>query len=604
MCGIVGILGKSDVTGRIVDGLQRLEYRGYDSAGIAVANGSAIDVRRAVGKLDNLRSALLADAPSGRVGIGHTRWATHGAASETNAHPHRVGCVTLVHNGIIENHGQLRAELEAKGVRLTSQTDTEVAAAWLNLLLGRSETLDEAFLCLLDKLVGSYALAIVFEGYPDLMFVARQGSPLAIGYGETDEDGSAEMFIGSDALALAPFTDQVTYLEDGDWAAIRPDRVEIFDRNGVAVTRDVLTIPTEDLVVDKGPWPHFMRKEIEEQPESLARLLRTLVDPSAQVLRPVLDEVDFAGADRIVLLACGTAHYACHLASYWIEEFARIPVEIDLASEYRYRDRPLTGREIVIAVSQSGETADTLSALTALRGKAAVRLAVVNVPTSSIAREADAFLDIHAGPEIGVASTKAFSGQLMALMALALKAGRDRGVLSEDRLATVIEELVSVPRIVSETLRLVPVIEGEARRLAKASDIYFIGRASNYPLALEAALKMKEISYIHAEAYAAGELKHGPIALIDQGTPLVVFDNIGSLNEKTASNVAEVVARGAEVLRIGPGEDCALRVPESGPLATAFAYAVVAQLLAYFVSVEKGTDVDQPRNLAKSVTVE
>ncbi|SHM69748.1 glutamine--fructose-6-phosphate transaminase [Roseovarius litoreus] len=604
MCGIVGIIGRDDVAERLVDGLQRLEYRGYDSAGIAVANGAGIAVRRAVGKLDNLKSDLKTDAPTGRVGIGHTRWATHGGATQSNAHPHKVGCVTLVHNGIIENHWALRVELEALGVRLSSETDSEVAAAWLDQLLGRAENLDEAFQQLLDTLVGSYALAVVFEGYPDLMFVARQGSPLAIGYGPGVEGGAAEIFVGSDALALAPFTDQVSYLEDGDWAAIRPDRVEIFDRQGAPVTRAVLTIAAEDSVVDKGPWPHYMRKEIEEQPESLGRLLGTLVDPGANALKPLLEEIDFAAADRIILLGCGTAHYACHLASYWIEELARCPVEIDLASEYRYRDRPLTGREIVIAVSQSGETADTLSALTALSGRVAARLAVVNVPTSSIAREADAILELQAGPEIGVASTKAFTGQLMALMAVALKAGRDRGALCDARLAEAITELTSVPRIVADTLRLVPAVETAARRLAEASDLYFLGRDVHYPIAREAALKMKEISYIHAEAYAAGELKHGPIALIDEGTPVVVFDNLGALHEKTASNTAEVAARGAEVVRIGPEEGAALRTPEAGPHATGFAYAVVAQLLAYFVAVEKGTDVDQPRNLAKSVTVE
>src|SRR6056297_3110559 len=446
MCGIIGIVGKDSVTARLVDGLQRLEYRGYDSAGIAVAHGGGVDVRRAVGKLDNLTSALETDAPDGWVGIGHTRWATHGGATEANAHPHKAGLVTLVHNGIIENHAALRAELEDLGITLRSETDTEVAAAWRNRFLGISRTLDAAFEKLLGKLVGSYAIAVVFEGYPDLIFVARQGSPLAIGYGAASDDGSCEMFVGSDALALAPFTDQVSYLEDGDWAAIRPDHVEIFDRHGAAVVREVLTIDLDDVLVDKGPWPHYMRKEIEEQPESLGRLLGTLVDPGANALKPLLEEIDFAAADRIVLLGCGTAHYACHLTSYWIEDIARIPVEIDLDSEYRYRNRPLTGREIVIAVSQSGETADTLSALTALSGRVAARLAVVNVPTSSIAREADAILELQAGPEIGVASTKAFTGQLMALMAVALKAGRDRGVLTQERLGALVTELASVPR--------------------------------------------------------------------------------------------------------------------------------------------------------------
>lgn len=604
MCGIIGILGRTDVSGRIVEGLARLEYRGYVSAGIAVANGGRFDVCRAVGKLENLRVTLAVDAPQGRLGIGHTRWATHGAVSDTNAHPHKAGAVTLVHNGIIENHAAIREELAALGVVLQSQTDTEVAAAWLNHLLACNRTLDDAFRQLLGKLVGSYALAVIFEGYSDLMFVARQGSPLAIGYGDMAEDGRAEMFVGSDALALAPFTDQVSYLEDGDWAAIGPDRVEIFDRDGCAVTREVITVASADYAVDKGPWPHFMRKEIEEQPESLTRLIGTQIDPTTGHLKPLLADLDIAQADRIVLVACGTAHYACHVASYWLEEIARIPVEIDLASEYRYRNRPLSGREIVIVVSQSGETADTLSALTTLAGKAAVRIAIVNAPHSSIAREADAILDIHAGPEIGVASTKAFTGQLAALLTAAVKAAQDRGCITEERHKEIVEELLSVPRVVRETLQTVPAIAAIASKLATAKDIYFLGRGTHYPLALEAALKMKEISYIHAEAYAAGELKHGPIALIETGAPVVVLESIGTLGEKTASNVEEVAARGAEIIRVGASQDCTLRTPECGTMATVFACAVVAQLLAYFVAVEKGTDVDQPRNLAKSVTVE
>lgn len=604
MCGIVGILGTRDVSARLMDGLQRLEYRGYDSAGIAVVGASGTSIRRAVGKLSNLKSDLADAAPAGRLGIGHTRWATHGVASHTNAHPHKVGAVTLVHNGIIENHNELRAALDRQGISLASETDSEVAAAWLNHLLDSTQSHHAAFAALLETLVGSYALAVLFDGQPDLMFIARQGSPLAVGYGAPDPGALPEIFVGSDALALAPFTDQVSYLEDGDWAAIAPGEVQIFDRSGAQVTRVVHTVSADKVVVDKGPWPHFMRKEIEEQPESLGRLRATLVDPVTQGLTSFFDGVDFAGADRIILLGCGTAHYACHLASYWIETLARVPVEIDLASEYRYRDRPLSGREIVIAVSQSGETADTLAAMTALKDKVAARLAIVNVPTSTIARDADGVLDIQVGPEIGVASTKAFTGQLMALMAVALKAGQERGVLGGDDLTTALAELNTIPRIVGETLRLAADINAAAVSLAPASDIYFLGRGTSYPLALEAALKMKEISYIHAEAYAAGELKHGPIALIEPGTPVVVFESAGVLREKTASNVAEVQARGAAILLVGADEGCALRVPDAGPLATAFAYTVVAQLLAYFVAVAKGTDVDQPRNLAKSVTVE
>lgn len=605
MCGIVGIVGQSDVAPRLLEGLKRLEYRGYDSAGIAVLSGCGVKVRRAVGKLDALRAEVGRDTPAGSVGIGHTRWATHGAATLDNAHPHTVGGVRLVHNGIIENHVELRVELQGQGVRMASKTDTEVAAAYLNSLLAKFDTLDDAFAAFLSRLTGSYALAVMFDGYPDLLFVARQGSPLAVGYGaEASEDGTSEMFIGSDALALSPFTDRVTYLEDGDWAAVRPGCVEIYDRRGQSVERDIVTISQANLSADKGNWPHFMRKEIEEQPETVAVLLGHVFDPFRYQLKPILGGVDFAGANKIVLLACGTAHYACHVASYWIEEIAGIPVEIDLASEYRYRQRPLTGREIVVAVSQSGETADTLSAFSALSGAVASRIAIVNVATSSIAREADDVLDIHAGPEIGVASTKAFTGQLMALAALALKAGQARGVLDDEQVADLMREMTTVPFVLSETLQLAPDVAAAARHLSKATDVYFLGRGAHYPIALEAALKMKEISYIHAEAYAAGELKHGPIALIDHGTPVVVFDNVCSLNEKTASNVSEVVARGADVLRIGASEGCALRIPTAGPIASVFAGTVVAQLLAYFVAVEKGTDVDQPRNLAKSVTVE
>lgn len=604
MCGIVGILGTRDVCARLVDGLQRLEYRGYDSAGIAVVSATGTSIRRVVGKLSNLKSDLAESAPAGRLGIGHTRWATHGAASLINAHPHNVGAVTLVHNGIIENHNELRSELYLQGVTLASDTDSEVAAAWLNHLLDSTRSHRDSFAALLKTLVGSYALAVVFDDQPDMMFIARQGSPLAVGYGTADAAAHPEIFVGSDALALAPFTDQVSYLEDGDWAVIEPGRIEIFERGGAPVTRGVHTISPDSVTVDKGPWPHFMRKEIEEQPESLGRLHATLVDPVTQSLNWFFDGVDFAGADRIILLGCGTAHYACHLASYWIESFARVPVEIDLASEYRYRDRPLTGREIVIAISQSGETADTLAAMTALKGKVAARLAIVNVPTSTIARCADAILDIQVGPEIGVASTKAFTGQLMALMGVALKAAQERGVITGDDLTTALEEFSTIPRIVGETLRMAADIKAAAVNLASASDIFFLGRGTSYPLALEAALKMKEISYIHAEAYAAGELKHGPIALIEPGTPVVVFESTDALRAKTASNVAEVQARGAAIVRVGSDECCALRVPDAGPLATAFAYAVVAQLLAYFVAVAKGTDVDQPRNLAKSVTVE
>lgn len=484
MCGIIGIVGQSDVVPRLLDGLQRLEYRGYDSAGVAVLSGSTVHVRRAVGKLDNLRELLHETRPVGSVGIGHTRWATHGAATLENAHPHTVGGVSLVHNGIIENHAALREELNAAGIVMRSQTDTEVVAALLDLLLTASSTIDQAFAALLARLVGSFSLAVVFAGYPDLMFVARQGSPLAIGYGASANGTPIEVFVGSDALALAPFTDQISYLDDGDWAVIRPGEVEIFDSTGRAVIREVKRIDTSALSVDKSPWAHFMRKEIEEQPESLQSLLGRLVAADTGTLKPFLPDIDFEQVDRIVMLGCGSAYYACHMAGYWLEELARVPVEIELASEYRYRNRPLTGRELVIAVSQSGETADTVSAMAALSGRVRQRLAVVNVASSTLAREADAVLDICAGPEIGVASTKAFLGQVLALLGVALKAGQMRGVLSQERLHVGVQDLLQIPRILSETLRQAPQIDALANQLAQASDIYFIGRGPQYSLSL------------------------------------------------------------------------------------------------------------------------
>lgn len=452
--------------------------------------------------------------------------------------------------------------------------------------------------------MGSYALVVIFEGYPDLLFAARQGSPLAIGYGQADETGQAEMFVGSDALALAPFTEQVSYLEDGDWAAIRSDQVRIFDRIGAEVTREITTVPAAIWSVDKGPYRHFMLKEIHDQPDTLARLIHSLVDTHRLALRPFLPTLDFTGIDKVTLVACGTAHYACHIAKYWFEALAGLPVEIDIASEYRYRLRVHQPRELFVAVSQSGETADTLAALKDVRGQGAGRLALVNVATSSIAREAEHMLDIEAGPEIGVASTKAFTGQLLSLLGLALKAAQERKHLTDDVLCSLIEDMTGIARVVAETLAGDDEIREVARAIAPARHAFFLGRGVNYPLALEAALKLKEISYIHAEGYAAGELKHGPIALIEPGTPVIVFDNPGPLQEKTRSNAAEVRAREARVWTIGPAPDSNIRTPESGSISTTFAYAAVAQMLAYHVALEKGTDVDQPRNLAKSVTVE
>lgn len=605
MCGIVGILGRSDVTERVVEGLSRLEYRGYDSAGVALMDESGqIAIRRSVGKLQNLRSALETAPLSGLVGIGHTRWATHGVATELNAHPHSTANVTLVHNGIIENYADLRAELEAEGVVFSSYTDTEVVAQLLERLLGATDSLEEAFERLLGLIHGSYALAVIFAGRGDVVFAARHGSPLAIGYGELAEDGTSEMFIGSDALALAPFTDRVSYLDDGDWAVVRADRVVIRDAAGDEVVRDVVTVPASVASAEKGPFRHYMLKEIHDQPQTLARLLSSLVDTHEFTLKPFLPDLDFATIDKVTLVACGTAHYACHVAKYWFEELAGISAEIDIASEYRYRRRIHAKRELVIAVSQSGETADTLAAFKDVKGSVAGRLAVVNVPTSSIAREAEFVLDIEAGPEIGVASTKASTGQMLALLVLALKAGTETGAVDDQQVSSLLADLVTLPRVVSETIALEQRVELLAHEIAPAKDAIFLGRGTHYPIALEAALKLKEISYIHAEGYAAGELKHGPIALVDSELPVIVFDNEGALQEKTRSNAAEVKTRGARVWHVGRGPTAHLVLPASGSFIAPFSYAAVAQLLAYYAALARGTDVDQPRNLAKSVTVE
>ena len=606
MCGIIGILGKTDVQDRIVDGLARLEYRGYDSAGVAIMSNANVVVSKAVGKLENLKIELVRKPLVGRVGIGHTRWATHGTANTVNAHPHRAEQVTVVHNGIIENHAELKSELVSQGVVFVSDTDTEVIAQLMNVALWSASTLDEAFSNTLAKLVGSFAIAVIVDGYEEVMLVARNGSPLAIGYGDPDETGTYEMFVGSDALALAPFTENVSYLEDGDWAVITPERVIVRDYSGSEVVREIQHVPVENFIVDKGPYKHFMLKEIHEQPESLARCLRGLIDHNSGTLKQLLEDVDFSTADRIIMVACGTAYYACATAKYWFEEFVGIPVEIDIASEFRYRKVPLTGKEISIFVSQSGETADTLSALKNVKGRVQNVVAVVNVTTSSIAREADAILDIAAGPEIGVASTKAFTGQLLSLLGIALKAGYERRGLSETRLSEHVLDISSLPRKITETLKLENQAQEIGASLAPATDAYFLGRGILYPIALEGALKLKEISYIHAEGYAAGELKHGPIALIDDGVPVVVLLSGDELNEKTQSNSAEVVARGARLIEVGSETSSTdqLRLPLAPNLLEPFLQAVAVQMISYFAAMAKGTDVDQPRNLAKSVTVE
>ena len=605
MCGIVGILGQHQVAPLLVEGLKRLEYRGYDSAGIATVNDGRLDRRRAVGKLVNLSDLLVHDPLAGRAGIGHTRWATHGAATVANAHPHRAGGVAMVHNGIIENFRDLRAELSAAGHVFESETDTETVVVAVRNELAQGKTPQQAVEAVLPRLHGAFALCFLFEGEDDLMICARKGSPLAIGHGD------GEMFVGSDAIALAPLTNRVTYLEEGDWAVITRAGAQIFDVAGRRANRAETRIALDQARVEKGGYKHFMAKEIAEQPVVLADALRHYGGGSDT--KSELEGLDFSGVDRLAMVACGTAHYACHVAKYWFERYARLPVDIDIASEFRYRDPVLSPRQWAIFVSQSGETADTLAALRHAREQVAKTVSVVNVPTSSIARESDVALPILAGVEVGVASTKAFTGQLQVLAMMALKAGRDRGLLSAEDHARHLADLASLPGLMSHVLSLAGRIEGLSEEIAKAQDVLFLGRGPMYPLALEGALKLKEISYIHAEAYASGELKHGPIALIDPSVPVVVLAPRDPLFDKTVSNMHEVMARHGKVLLIsdeaglaeaGEGVWRKLALPACPDLLAPLLYALPVQLLAYHTAIAKGTDVDQPRNLAKSVTVE
>lgn len=605
MCGIVGILGKHEVSPIILDALQRLEYRGYDSAGIATLDAGRIERRRALGKLINLSDLLVHEPLKGQAGIGHTRWATHGGPSVANAHPHHAGRVAVVHNGIIENFRALREELSANGAEFTSQTDTETIVHLTSRFTDEGMSPLEAARATLARLEGAFALAFLFEGEEDLMIAARRGSPLVIGIGD------GEMFVGSDAIALAPLTDQLIYLEEGDWAALTRTCVKIFDDQGKPVTRPITRIAVENTRVDKSGHRHFMAKEMEEQPAVLQTALQHYLSEDQKALE-LPEDVDFASADRVIMVACGTAHYACHVAKYWFEKIAGVPVEIDIASEFRYRAPVLTEKTVAIFVSQSGETADTLAALRHVKDRVATTLAVVNVPTSSIAREAEVALPLHAGPEIGVASTKAFTAQLLVLALLALKAGVDRNRVDAASFDKHIDALQSVPGYVAQALNH----EADYRRIAETlshhDDVLFLGRGLMYPLALEAALKLKEISYIHAEAYAAGELKHGPIALIDKDLPVVVMAPRDDLFDKTISNMQEVMARGGQIILISDKAGLveaghsghALTMPSVPPFIAPFVYAVPAQMLAYHTALARGTDVDQPRNLAKSVTVE
>ncbi len=607
MCGIVGVLGNTEAADRLVGALRRLEYRGYDSAGIATVNNGKLERRRSVGKLNAL-SDLLAEMPlAGSVGIGHTRWATHGAANEANAHPHLARPVAVVHNGIIENFKALRADLEASGVTMESDTDTEVVAQLCSRFIRQGLAPRDAAAATLARLEGAFALAFIFEGEDNLMIAARRGSPLAIGHGQ------GEMFIGSDALALAPMTNRITYLEEGDWAVLTREGVEIFDALGNRANREVKIVNVDQVMVDKGNYRHFMAKEIHDQPSVLAFALSHYLNADRTAIEVPGETPDFANVDRVVMVACGTAFYACHVAKYWFEQYARIPVEIDVASEFRYREPPLTGREAAIFVSQSGETADTLAALRYVKEHNTRVLSVVNVTESTIARESDLALPIKAGAEISVASSKAFTCQLAVFACLAILAGRQRGHIDAAQEAALIDKLTSLPRLITDALMLEPKMAEIARDLSHARDILFLGRGSLYPLALEGALKLKELSYIHAEGYASGELKHGPIALIDENVPVICFAPVDPLFEKTVSNMHEVMARGGKVLLVTDAEGAqaasdgvwnTLVMPTVDPFLAPVVYAVPAQLLAYHTAVEKGTDVDQPRNLAKSVTVE
>src|SRR3954454_10575410 len=607
MCGIVGILGREPVAEEMVEALKRLEYRGYDSAGVATLEGGKLGRRRAQGKLKALETRLMSDPLAGHAGIGHTRWATHGKPNEVNAHPHATEKVAVVHNGIIENFRELREELQAKGHKFSTETDSEVIAHLVTDEMNNGRSPQDAVAATLPRLRGAFALAFLFEGEGDLLIGARNGPPLAVGY------GNGEMYLGSDAIALAPFTDTLSYLEDGDWAVVQRNGVQVYDAAGHAVVRPVIKSAAGTMLVDKGNHRHFMAKEIHEQPEVVGHTLAHYLDMVAERVRMPELPFDFRDITRISMSACGTAYYAGLIAKYWFERFARLPVEIDVASEFRYREAPFAPGGLAIFVSQSGETADTLATLRYAKEQKQHILSVVNVPSSTIARESDVVMPTLAGPEIGVASTKAFTCQLAALVCLAIAAGKARGILSADDERKLVRALIEVPRLMSEALALEPRIEQLARELAKSRDVLYVGRGTSYPIALEGALKLKEISYIHAEGYAAGELKHGPIALIDGTMPVVVIAPHDRVFEKTVSNMQEVAARGGRIILVTDPKGAAaatvnsmetLTLPEISATVTPLVYAIPVQLIAYHTAVMMGTDVDQPRNLAKSVTVE
>ncbi|KXF77420.1 glutamine--fructose-6-phosphate aminotransferase [Paramesorhizobium deserti] len=607
MCGIIGIVGTRPVAPLLVDALKRLEYRGYDSAGVATLEEGALARRRAEGKLVNLEKRLASDPLDGMIGIGHTRWATHGAPTERNAHPHATEKLAVVHNGIIENFAELRAMLESDGYHFQTETDTEAVAQLVTREMDNGKTPVEAVRESLSQLKGAFALAILFTDEDDLLIAARKGSPLAIGYGD------GEMFLGSDAIALAPFTDTVSYLDDGDWAVLTRNSATIYDENGAVVSRAIQKSAGTAFLVNKGNHRHFMEKEIHEQPEVISHTLAHYLDFTSGKARPESVSVDFSKIDRLAISACGTAFYAASIGKYWFEQIARMPVDIDIASEFRYREMPLSKDSLALFVSQSGETADTLASLRYCKSQGLKIAAIVNVKESTIARESDVVFPTLAGPEIGVASTKAFTCQLSVLASLAIKAGRDRGTIDEKEEQRLIRHLSVAPRFANEVLRLSPQIEAVCRELMLVKHALYLGRGTSFPLAMEGALKLKEISYIHAEGYAAGELKHGPIALIDETMPVIVIAPYDKLYEKTVSNMQEVAARGGRIILITDAKGAAhanvktldtIVLPDVPEIIAPLIYALPIQMLAYYTAVFMGTDVDQPRNLAKSVTVE
>ena len=607
MCGIIGIVGKEEVADRLVDGLRRMEYRGYDSAGVCTVHGGELVRRRAPGKLVNLVRELARDPAPGTTGIAHTRWATHGAPTAANAHPHATATLALVHNGIIENFRQLKDALTARGRTFESDTDTEVVAHLVSEQVEAGKSPEDAVKATLPQLRGAFALAIAFKDQPDMLIGARLGSPLVVGYGD------GETYLGSDALALAPLTQKIAYLEEGDWVIVTRDGARIFDKDNNPATREVTTSGASAAEIEKGNYRHFMQKEIFEQPTVVAQTLRSYIRQVDQSVALPQFDFDLSKINRVTIVACGTSYYAGMVAKYWFEQFARLPADIDFASEFRYREPVMEPGGLALFISQSGETADTLAALRHCKAQGQTIAVVVNVPTSSMAREADLLLPTHAGPEIGVASTKAFTCQLAVLAALAAHMAVKRGYMTRAEETEVVKHLLEAPASLNAALAHDDQIAAMAHLVAPARDVLYLGRGQDYPLALEGALKLKEISYIHAEGYASGEMKHGPIALIDEAVPVIVLAPSGPLFEKTVSNMQEVRARGGKIVLISDregldeaGEGClaTIEMPQVHPLIAPLVYAVPVQLLAYHVACVKGTDVDQPRNLAKSVTVE